>query len=103
MKRLSDYTGDEAIEKVGELLSPYYAIISDTELMTQLEAAENKMAVVGEIMKKHKKEAYQMVTAVDDSPVTAANAFPRFFSVFTDLMSNKDFTDFFGSMAANMQ
>ena len=53
-------------------------------------------------MKKYKKEAFEMVSAVDDSPVTAANAFPRFFAVFTDLMSNKDFTDFFGSMAANM-
>jgi len=24
MKRLSDFTGDEAIAKAGELLSPYY-------------------------------------------------------------------------------
>lgn len=102
MKRLSDYTGDEAIEKSGEILAPYFAIISDSDLMSEFDSAENKMSVVGKIMKKYKKEAFEMVSAVDDSPVTAANAFPRFFSVFTDLMSNKDFTDFFGSVAANM-
>lgn len=101
MKRLSDFTGDEAIEKVGELLSPYYAIIADTELMAELEASDNKMGVVGKIMKKYKKEALEMITAIDETTVTAANAFPRFFAVFTDLMNNPDFNDFFGSMAVS--
>lgn len=101
MKRLSDFTGDEAIAKAGELLSPYYTIISDGELMSKLANEENKIAIVGEIMRKYSKEASELIKIIDDSPITAANAFPRFYAVFTDLSNNPDFIDFFGSLAAN--
>ena len=99
MKRLSDFTGEEAIEKSGELLDPFFTIVSDTELINKLSLNKESFKVIGEIMKKYKDEAYKMVSIVDDEPVTASNAFPRFFAIFTEMMNDHFFIDYFNSLA----
>lgn len=97
MKRLSDYAGEEAIEKAGEISEPFFSILEDTELMQELIPDGEKISskIIGKIMVKHQKEALQMIRIVDDSPITAQNAFPRFFSAFTDVANDPYFVDFF--------
>ena len=76
MKRLSDYTGDEAIEKSGEILAPYFTIISDSDLMSEFDSAENKMSVVGKIMKKYKKKRLRWYLLLMILPLLPQTLFP---------------------------
>lgn len=101
MKRLSDYKSDEGIEKAGELMEPFFSILEDQELMKELDKMTPK--IIGKIMAKHKKEALQMISIIDDEPITAANAFPRFFSVFTDVANDPYFVDFFTNAVTNAE
>ena len=105
MKRLADYKGDEGIEKAGELTEPFFSILEDQELMKELAPDGDKMSakIIGKIMAKHKNEAMQMISIIDDEPITAANAFPRFFSVFTDAANDPYFVDFFTSAVTNAE
>lgn len=105
MKRLADYKGDEGIEKAGELMEPFFSILEDSELMKELAPEGDKMSpkIIGKIMTKHKKEAMQMISIIDDEPITAANAFPRFFAVFTDVANDPYFVDFFTSAVTNAE
>ena len=102
MKRLSDYTGDEAIEKSGEVMEAFFSILEDPE--TTEEISKNlSVKTIGRVMAKHKEEAYKMMSIVDDTPITAQNAFPRFFALFTDIASDPFFVDFFSAAAAKTE
>ena len=105
MKKLSDYTGDEGIIKSGEISEPFFTILEDTKLMQQLVSDGEKISAktIGKIMAKHKKEALQMIQIVDDTPITASNAFPRFFAVFTEVANDPYFVDFFTNAVAKTQ
>lgn len=106
MKRLSDYTDLECIEKSGELSEPLFKILSDDKIVEMLSSDDNseKRAVIGEIMKRYPKEALKMIKIVDDEePVTASNAFPRFFSVFSDATNDPFLIDFFKDAVARLQ
>ena len=105
MKRLLDYKSDEGIEKAGELMEHFFSILEDQELMKELAPEGDKMSpkIIGKIMAKHKKEALQMISIIDDEPITAANAFPRFFSVFTDVANDPYFVDFFTNAVTNAE
>lgn len=105
MKRLADYKGDEGIEKAGELMEPFFSILEDQKLMKELAPDGDKMSakIICKIMTKHNKEAMQMISIIDDEPITAANAFPRFFAVFTDVANDPYFVDFFTRAVTNAE
>lgn len=97
MKRLGDYTGDEAIEVVGELLEPMGVIYADEEIVNELQSGKPIMSVAGKIINRYKKEVKQMIEAVDKAEISGTNVFPRFIAVFSDLTNSPDFENFFGS------
>ena len=98
MKKLSDYQGEEAIELWADLLEPCMAIF--TEPAVKEAYGKKPMLEVAKIILKTKaKEATEMLTRIDDTPLNGANAFLRLSTVLTDMMTDDSARSFFGFAA----
>jgi len=96
MKKLSDYTGVEAIELWGELLEPMANIIADPEIAGMFKESVPTLKIVSTVLKTHAKDASDMLLKIDDTPLTAVNAVARLVNVFTEFTENEELKDFFG-------
>ncbi len=77
MKRLSDYTGEEAIEIWADIIDPAMVIIEDEEVQkyTTGKGISIKDAVKV-ILKKYRKEAMEILNRINDKPLNGASSFP---------------------------
>ena len=51
MKRLSDYKDDEAIDVVGELLEPMGVILSDEDILKDMQSEKSTIICASKILK----------------------------------------------------
>lgn len=96
MKRLSDYKGDEAIELWADLITPITAILSDAEVKDIVTSGKSKMQIAQIILKKHKGEAVEILTKIDDTPINGLNIVLRVANLLTEIGENEDIKSFFG-------
>ena len=96
MKRLSDYTGDEAIELWADLLEPISKILGDEQVKASIQGGESKMKIAQKILKDHKAEAVDILTRIDDSPVNGLNLILRVVNLLTEFSESDEIKSFFG-------
>ena len=99
MKKLSDYTGVEAVELWADLLEPMTKIIGDSDVANKLRAKLPPILIAKEILKKNPNEAVEVMERIDDTPVDGFNILARLVSLLNEFMSNPATKDFFTSVA----
>lgn len=95
MKKLSDYKDEAAIELWADLLEPVSKILTDKEMQEVLRSKKAPIVTAKEILKKHQKEASEILLRIDDTPLTGLNIVTRLISVLSDIGKDKDVKDFF--------
>lgn len=96
MKRLSDYTGDEAIELWADLIDPIAIILSDNKVAATIKSGKPKIQIAKEILKDHKKEAADILIRIDPSPINGLNIVLRLVNLLAEIGENDDIKSFFG-------
>lgn len=96
MKKLSDYTGDEAIELWADLIDPIAIVLSDKKIAVTIKSGKPKMQIAKEILKDHKKEATEILLRIDPSPIDGLNIVLRLINLLTEIGENEDIKSFFG-------
>lgn len=99
MKKLSDYTGTEAVELWADLLEPMTKIIGDSDIANKLRAKLPPILIAKEILKKNPNEAVEVMERIDNTPVDGFNILARLVSLLSEFMSNPATKDFFTSVA----
>lgn len=97
MRKLSDYTGDEAVELWADLLDPMSAILSDPEIAGMSKSRKPPMMIAKAILKSHATEAKEIMLRIDPTPVDGLNFATRFISLVLEFMNNEDLKGFFVS------
>ena len=95
MKKLSDYKGEDAIDLWADLLEPISAITSDRDIAIIAKSNKSKIVLAKEILKRHKKEATEILLAIDDTPINAINIVLRLISLITEISEYDEIMDFF--------
>ena len=95
MKKLSDYTGDEAIELWADLLEPLSRILGDKEIANTIRSKKPKMIIAKAILKYHKADAEQILLRIDPEPLNGINVIVRLLSILSDIGQNEDIKGFF--------
>lgn len=96
MKKLTDYTGDAAIELWADLLDPLSVILTDEAIRKVVQSGKSKMDIVKEILKKHKKEAVEILLRIDNTPIDGLNIITRLMALLSDIGQNDEIKGFFG-------
>lgn len=96
MKKLSDYHGDEAIELWADMLDPLSKILEDDKIKNIVRSGKPKLLIAKEILKKHKKEALEIMLRIDPTPIDGLNVVLRLVNILTDIGSNEEIKGFFG-------
>ncbi len=96
MKKLSDYKGDEAIELWADLLDPLTVVLGDKKIQNIIQSGKPKLLIAKEILKKHKKEATQILLRIDPEPIDGLNIVLRLVTVLADIGENEELKSFFG-------
>lgn len=99
MKRLSDYTGDEAIELWADLLDPISDILTDKDVAKVTQSGAPPIAIAKEILKNHKKEAAEILTRIDPEPLDGLNFIMRLVAILVEIGERSDVKAFFGYAA----
>lgn len=96
MKRLSDYTGDEAIELWADLIDPIAIILGDKKIAGTIKSGKPKIQIAKEILKDHKTEATNILLRIDPSPINGLNIVLRLVNLLAEIGENEDIKSFFG-------
>lgn len=100
MKKLSDYTDEEAIEIWGDLLPVIAKIIKDGNIKDSLKNADGTMAdkltIATNILRTNKTEICELLKIIDDTPINAMNVLVRTISFLDELLENEEVMDFLG-------
>lgn len=96
MKKLSDYTGDEAIELWADLLDPLTKILADDVLKKKIGSGASKMDIAKAILKSHKAEAKEFLERIDPEPINGFNIVMRIIALLADIGQNEEVRSFFG-------
>lgn len=95
MKKLSDYKDEEAIELWADLLDPFATILADAEIANAIRARKPALLIAKDIIKKHKKEAEEILLRVDPTPINGLNIIIRLMSVVMELINDPTMQSFF--------
>ena len=96
MKKLSDYTGDEAIELWADLLEPLTGILGDPDIQNVVQSGKPKLIIAKEILKNHSADATEILTRIDPTPIDGLNIILRLVALITDIGQNDEIKSFFG-------
>ena len=97
MKRLSDYKNEEAIELWANLLDPIVNIFKDGEVIKNIREGKSALEKAQTILRLHKKDAANLILAIDPTPITGLNLIVRLTDVLLEIENSEEFGDFFGS------
>ncbi len=99
MKRLSDYTGADAIELWADIFDPISTILTDEDVKRHTSGKSisiNDATKV--IVKKYPKETFEILGRVNDKEeINGANAFPMLVSLVAELVIGDKASTFFKS------
>lgn len=96
MKKLSDYTGDEAVELWADLLDPLSVILSDDKVREVVQSGKSRLIIARTILKSHKKEAVEIMLRIDPEPINGLNIILRLVALLADIGKNDEIKTFFG-------
>lgn len=97
MRHLADYKNEDAIELWANILEPLMAILQDDEILDDLKNNRAIFQLARTTLKNRKKEAVEIVLAIDPTEITGLNLIPRIVEVFTEIRTSEEFAGFFGS------
>lgn len=98
MKRLSDYTGKEAIELWADLFDPLSCILEDEDIRTDMTDVKVKlMDVAKKVMKLHPEEIFTILSRIDDDEINGANVFNKTVILLAELKYGDKMSAFFSS------
>lgn len=97
MKKLSDFTGEEAIDLWADLLDSITAILGDKEIANLFRAKEPIVNIAKKILKLHKKEAVEIMTRIDPTPVDGLNAITRIVEIINEVSKSEELKGFFSN------
>ena len=96
MKRLSDYTGNDAIELWADILDPLTAILGDGKVRAAIQSKVSALTIAKVILENRSKEAESILTRIDDTPINGLNILTRLIALLADIGSSDDVKGFFG-------
>lgn len=96
MKKLSDYKGEEAIELWADLVDPLTTILGDAEIKEVVTKGKNRLEIAKTILKHHSKEAADILTRIDPTPIDGLNIVLRLISLLGEISANEEIKSFFG-------
>lgn len=96
MKKLSDYTGNDAIELWGDLLIPLTKIIQDKEIRKAYRF-KPMMEFAKSILTLHAKEAEEILLRIDPTPLNGINTIIRVVALIKDFENSEELSGFFAS------
>lgn len=96
MKRLSDYKEEEAIELWGDLIDPLSTILMDPDIRSAVESGKSKMNIAGIILKKHKREALDILLRIDPEPIDGLSIIIRLANLLVEIGEREEIKAFFG-------
>ena len=92
MKEFKDYSGEEAIALIGDLLEPMTPIMADAELMDIIGSGKPMTIKGAALLKRHPNEVRNILLRIDPTPITAQNIMGRLLKAATQIMgTDKDF------------
>ena len=96
MKKLSDYKGEEAIDLWADLLEDIVAIITDPEVSKAYHSGSKSLVLAKEIVKKHRKEATNILLRIDPTPIDGLNVVIRLLDVIMEIEQSPEIMGFLG-------
>lgn len=96
MKRLSDYTGEDAIELWGDILGSLMKIFSDKNIAILLQSGKPKLVIVSEMLKAHTAEISEILLRIDDTPLNGLNVAVRMVELLNEIEKSEELKGFFG-------
>lgn len=98
MKKLSDYTGKEAIELWADLFDPLAVILSDEEIRKEMTSANVVlMDVAKKTLKKYPDEMFAALSRIDTDEINGANALNKVIVLLAELKYGDKLSAFFNS------
>lgn len=98
MKKLSDYSGKEAIELWADLFDPLSAILEDKNIRAEMTDPKVKlMDVAKKVMKTHSEEIFTILSRIDDEEINGANVFNKTVILLAELKYGNKMSAFFNS------
>lgn len=95
MKKLSDYTGEQAVELWAEIMPMIGSVISDGTVKEIIQQGGTALELAGGILGVKAKEVAGILTAIDPTPVSGLNIIGRLVSLITEVSSDPALADFF--------
>ena len=96
MKKLSDYKGEEAIELWADLVDPLTEMLGDAEIKDVVTKGKSKLDIAKTILKNHSKEAADILTRIDPTPIDGLNIVLRLIALLGEIDANEEIKSFFG-------
>ena len=95
--KLSEYKNEEALDVLAEIIEPSSKIMVDPKIK-ELTKKGDKMPIIREIIKNHKKEIIEILAIIDGVPVEEyeCNVFTLPMKII-ELLNDKDLISFFTS------
>ena len=95
MKRLSDYTDEEAIDLWADLLEPITTILKDPEVQSLKEEAP--IDIAKGMIALHKSEVTEILLRIDPTPITGLNLIVRVIDIIMEIEESPEIMGFFDS------
>lgn len=108
MKRLSDYTGEEAIDLWADIMDSVAVVLQDQKLKEYTKENYDQLAeshfvgLAKEMIKTHKKEVCDILLRIDDTPINGFNVIVRLVEIFSEVMDNPELKAFFVGQGQNV-
>ena len=97
MKKLSDYTGEAAIELWADLLDPLTSIFGDEKVQKAVIGNGSMMSKAQIILSEHKAEAVAIMQRIDPTPINGLNIITRLVGLISEIEKSEEFAGFFDS------
>lgn len=96
MKKLSDYKGEEAINLWADLFDPLSEILTNEEVRKVVASGQPKLLIAKAILKNSAKEATDILTRIDPTPLDGLNIIIRLVDLVAEIGQNEEIRSFFG-------
>lgn len=102
--KLSDYTNENALDLLADLLDPVSEIMTDDELRKIVLKKSDTMTIAKYVLKNKQKAVIAILARMNDkTPETYTATLPEMFAQLLDVLNDKTMIDFFASQAQQIK